>query len=688
MDTALRAMSPDERPFAKLERKNGKFDDEKLAGIFADSVDDCANAYGANRVPSVMRVIEILGIEQARRWNVASLNEFRKYFGLLPHDTFESINSDPYVADQLKHLYDHPDSVELYTGLVVEEPKEPFIAGAGLTPSFTISRAVLSDAVALVRGDRFYTIDYHPKKLTNWGFSEVASDVSINNGCVAYKLVFNAFPNLFKSNSVYAHYPMTIPDEMESVLKSLERGNQYSYDRPALKPRVLVVSSYAAVKSILKDSGAFQAETNDDIELLLGKPGKEFLAASGDPKNIESRKTLEKALYLDGKWESEVREYYEEITEKLMDEKAYKIGTKKNQVDIIRDIGNLTHIHFAAEMFSLPLKTEERPLGVFTEHELYLIMAGVYTSTFFDIDPANSFALRKKTEKATKCLGDLMEVNVSEIAVGGVLSRLMSAIFPDDHPLKDYGTQMIKRLIKSGLDLKQLVWGHIIGTMGALTARQGQLFAQTLEYFLTEGKEHMPAINKLAKDTSDAAFEKLMRYIIEGVRLSGEPGVYRTVTKACEIKDGDRVLKLQPGDRLLLNIRAASRDATAFPNPDKVVLDRPLDAYISLGATSHQSLGDGISRVALTAMFKVIGKLDNLRPAKGGQGIIHKIYAPYPELGEKPKGPWYHVYLTENHDRLWPFPQSKFAFLNLYLARANNCPFSSPSQLGLKGFSE
>lgn len=28
---------------------------------------------------------------------------------------------------------------------------------------------------------------------------------------VIYKLFFRAFPNHFKSNSVYAHYPMTIP---------------------------------------------------------------------------------------------------------------------------------------------------------------------------------------------------------------------------------------------------------------------------------------------------------------------------------------------------------------------------------------------------------------------------------------------------------------------------------------------
>lgn len=67
--------------------------------------------------------MEILGIIQGRKWNVAGLNEFRKHFGLKAHESFEDINSDPEVANHLRHLYDHPDFVELYPGIVAEEAK-------------------------------------------------------------------------------------------------------------------------------------------------------------------------------------------------------------------------------------------------------------------------------------------------------------------------------------------------------------------------------------------------------------------------------------------------------------------------------------------------------------------------------------------------------------------------------------
>ena len=115
-------------------------------------------AFGANGIPAIMRAVEILGIEQSRSWRVASLNEFRAFFGLQKHKTFEDINSDKNVANALRELYDHPDFVEMYPGLVVEEPKVPMVPASGLCPGYTISRAILSDAVALVRGDRFYTV--------------------------------------------------------------------------------------------------------------------------------------------------------------------------------------------------------------------------------------------------------------------------------------------------------------------------------------------------------------------------------------------------------------------------------------------------------------------------------------------------------------------------------------------------
>ena len=95
---------------------------------------------------------------------MASLNEFRTFFGLEPHTTFESVNPDPEIQKALENLYDSPDMIEMYPGVFVEEiADQKFPDGtrkprAGVAFPKTAGRGVLSDAVTLVRSDRFYTI--------------------------------------------------------------------------------------------------------------------------------------------------------------------------------------------------------------------------------------------------------------------------------------------------------------------------------------------------------------------------------------------------------------------------------------------------------------------------------------------------------------------------------------------------
>jgi hypothetical protein len=102
--------------------------------------------------------VEVLGIQQARTWKTGTLNELRRFLGLIEHKSFEEINPDPRISEALRQLYDHPDNVEMYPGMMVEYVKKPMAPGAGLCPPQVVGKGLLSDAVALVRGDRFYTV--------------------------------------------------------------------------------------------------------------------------------------------------------------------------------------------------------------------------------------------------------------------------------------------------------------------------------------------------------------------------------------------------------------------------------------------------------------------------------------------------------------------------------------------------
>ncbi len=114
--------------------KTKKYKDELLANALMSATSVPAHSFQARGVPGVLRVIEILGIQQARTWGTCSLNEFRRFLGLKPYATFEEWNPDKDVANAARKLYRTTENLELYVGLVAEESK-PVRDGSGLCPS-------------------------------------------------------------------------------------------------------------------------------------------------------------------------------------------------------------------------------------------------------------------------------------------------------------------------------------------------------------------------------------------------------------------------------------------------------------------------------------------------------------------------------------------------------------------------
>ena len=150
---------PSKREFAGLKRgADGRFSDADLVNVMKASMEDTAGLFGPRMVPKALRMVEITGILTARKWQMASLNEMRSFFKLKPHDSFEDLNPDADIADLLRKLYDHPDMVEMYPGMFLEDAKPRMDPGCGGCPPYTVGRAVFSDAVTLVRSDRFYTL--------------------------------------------------------------------------------------------------------------------------------------------------------------------------------------------------------------------------------------------------------------------------------------------------------------------------------------------------------------------------------------------------------------------------------------------------------------------------------------------------------------------------------------------------
>ncbi|KAF9432922.1 hypothetical protein BGZ76_010129 [Entomortierella beljakovae] len=175
------------------------FNSADFIKVLQTSIESVSSRMGARKVPAVLEEIEVQGIRAARKTGLCTLNELRRFFHLKEYKSYEDMLSghgvvpDPEVIRALEKHYGPKgiDRVELYPGVVIEASKVD-----GISLPYTSSRAILSDAVNLLRNDRFYTDGLNPHDLTVWGFNYINApgDTSLSDGSVFKKILLNAFP--------------------------------------------------------------------------------------------------------------------------------------------------------------------------------------------------------------------------------------------------------------------------------------------------------------------------------------------------------------------------------------------------------------------------------------------------------------------------------------------------------------
>jgi hypothetical protein len=606
---------PGKWTFANLKRgASGSFEDAALVQLLTEETEDVAGAFGARNVPAILKAVEILGINQGREWGAASLNELREFFNLTPHKTFLDMNSDPEIASSLEALYGHPDNVEMYTGVVVEETKSPLSPGSGLCSGLTIAKAILSDAVALVRGDRFYAVDSSPANLTAFGYAEIASDPKVGGGTVIHKLLMRAYPNFYTGNSVYAYFPLTVPSENKKILQDLGKVGDYSYDRPTFIPQPTPVLSWKGVVDLLKDQENYKVPWGPHVYELTHH---DWMLSGDKPWNAEQKKFCWHALYSPDDGLTQIRDYYEAVTTKLVQIYKLKLRNTTFQIDAVRDVANTSHAIVVADIFNIKLKEHG---GDITPEQLYEAMATVFAYPFLDLDPTKTLALKQSAEQATALIAKAVTESVKEV------KEERFSIFGHGQGgsvLRDYGTKLIQRLFEGGKSVDEVIW-TVVPTSAAAAPIQSQGLARMLAFYLSSAnKKHWVEIQKLAQSKSPAAWESLRKYALEAFRLASPSfGVLRIAAKSGTITDGPRTIDVKKGDTIFADFVSAGVDPEVFPDPLEVRLDRPDDVYIHHGYGGHACLGRPIVMLAMAAQLRVFARLRNLRIAPGIPGEI------------------------------------------------------------------
>ncbi|KAK4948051.1 hypothetical protein LTR10_013105 [Elasticomyces elasticus] len=585
-----KTLSPDpvKREFADLQRlPNNTYPDDELAKIWTASVSDVAGRYGASHVPAILKNVEILGIIQSRSWNLASLNEFRSYFKLQPHEKFEDINPDPEIAGQLRRLYGHPDNVEIYPGIVVEAAKEPRLPGSGLCTNFTISRAILSDAVALVRGDRFYTVDYTPTNLTNWGFRQADYDNSVNYGCVLYKLVLNTLPNSYRSNSIYAHYPLVTPDENKSILSKLEKADLYNFDTSTQRPR----------PEMLKSIDACQLEANNaDTFGLIWDPAV-INPVQRLEKNTQTETfTLARMLLGTVELQHATTAFYQKTLSDLLKSESYRLAGRL-QVDMVRDVFNIAHARFVASLFLLPLGASH---GSYNEDDIGSLLSALYACTSLESGAAHRFVIAAKRQRAIYQLAEHIQSEVESIVKSNGSIRPQSKV-----ERRNSITQAICETSKAGFSSEHIVWHQILPLAAISYVNQARVTAEGLEYLLGQGQAQLQQLQKLS-DSGNAAHLETINTSIQDIRGNLPPKILtREVLSPVTVADDARQIELPVGQRVVCTVKPEDAMPTAWGG--------------------ELSLGVMLSDSALSASLQVLSGLKTLSRAPGPTGTLRRL---------------------------------------------------------------
>lgn len=172
-------------------------------------------------------------------------------------------------------------------------------------------------------------------------------------------------------------------------------------------------------------------------------------------------------------------------------------------VDIVRDVANLVNARFAASVFSLPIKTAESPRGIYTEQELYQVLAIFFICVSDIADITKIFQIRAAAHTLAQQLGELILMNAEAISATGFIADVLAKLHHTS-ALTEYGIHMIQRLLDTRLSLKDIVWSHLqdlllslfvvsandlvrLLTAAVMTVNQSGLYSQALDFYLQDG---------------------------------------------------------------------------------------------------------------------------------------------------------------------------------------------------------
>jgi cytochrome P450 len=253
------------------------------------------------------------------------------------------------------------------------------------------------------------------------------------------------------------------------------------------------------------------------------------------------------------------RPVVDELVRASLDEKI-----ESGVIDFVDDLANIVPAVLTLAMLGLPLK--DWPIYCEPAH------AQVYTPPD---SPDMPRVLQQSAEMHNRLQAAIPEIR--ERPRPGMIDALVRATINGETPSDTEITGVLVLLIGGGFD-----------TTTALTAH-------SLEW-LSEHPDERERLSRERDTLLDSATEEFLRF------YTPAPGDGRTISADCEIAG----TSFKEGERLWLSWAMANRDATVFPEPNTIEMERTGNRHTSFGLGIHRCIGSNVARMVFKRMLTAV----------------------------------------------------------------------------------
>ncbi|KAL8856073.1 MAG: hypothetical protein Q9178_007329 [Gyalolechia marmorata] len=638
----------------------GLFDDQMMINQLRESMDDPISNFGPRNVPRALKAVEIMGMIQARKWEIGTLNDFREFFGLGRHKTFEQISKNTEVQNALRDLYDHPDKVELYPGVFCESNQNKDLENMDLDPGpsdldSALWSAIFSDAITLVRSDRFYT-DWNTNSLTSWGMKEVTPDNDNLKSSVFHRLLQRAFPEWFPYDSIRFFHPFYTSQAnakfaklqgYESTFGKIEEktpkdahGKHYDVDafEPQKPHKPVYLTKYGDIRSVLAtgaDEILHPAFTNGE-----NLPTKVEEALPKIKANSDNRGRSDIAEHAEI-----TKTYFAEQMRAIVKREVIVMNENTFQVDVTRDVAIPVVTRCIADFlgFGDQIRNIGNPQAKYPENEIYQHITNCQVFLSYNTDETKLLRRRAAFRKSMEFLLRLAEEGNIREASRWQVTRTVRGFFQGNpvasqdtasESMRALGCSVAARVSKNEHDSGKAA-AILLLTALDIAFISVLAFTAVIDHLLQgaydvakigrPGTSDWLQIQALAMKDESKSDEEIQHKVLEALRQSVKlPFIRKVVKDDVTIKVDGEDCTLKKDQTIVCDVYEAMQALTM----EEV---RDTNKYCHLNYVSSLSSAlvhfnpKDIALHGLTAMIKVMAQMKNLRRGHTAQGHVKKI---------------------------------------------------------------